>query len=215
MFDSNYQLGKFLEEMASDSPVPAGACAAAASGAMGAALLSMMGRLTIGKRGYEEQEELMKELLRKSGALTARLVQDSGADIQAYNSLMVALKLPRHSDSEKGARHRAIQSAWIQATKSPLAIAEDCLHVLALCSAAAEKGNASAASDVGVAALEARCGLEGAILSARFNLSHVEDKNFVAQTLSQLAQMSGEGGKYALQVQKLMEQHLDALRPLP
>lgn len=212
MYSSNCQLERFLEEMASDSPVPAGACAAAVSGSMGAALLSMMARLTLGKRGYEAQEPIMRELLTQSEELTPRLIQDSENDVEAYNGLMAAIKLPRHSDSEKSARRRAVQSAWIQAIESPLAIAEDCLRVLSLCHAAAEKGNSSAASDVGVAAMEAHCGLESAILSIRFNLPYVEDKNFASLILHRLSQLSAESEKYVRQIRSLMEQYLNALR---
>ncbi len=42
-------IGKFLDELASDAPTPGGGGAAALSGAMGAALVSMVCNLTIGK----------------------------------------------------------------------------------------------------------------------------------------------------------------------
>ena len=43
----------FLDALASAAPTPGGGSAAAVMGAMGAALVSMVANLTIGKKGYE------------------------------------------------------------------------------------------------------------------------------------------------------------------
>ena len=47
-------LQQFLDELASSAPTPGGGGAAAVIGATGAALLSMVANLTIGKKGLEE-----------------------------------------------------------------------------------------------------------------------------------------------------------------
>ena len=46
----------FLDALASERPTPGGGGAAAISGAMGAALVSMVCNLTIGKKKYAEVE---------------------------------------------------------------------------------------------------------------------------------------------------------------
>ena len=43
-------IGKFLDDLASEAPTPGGGGAAALSGALGAALVSMVCNLTIGRR---------------------------------------------------------------------------------------------------------------------------------------------------------------------
>jgi len=43
---------KFLDDLASGAPTPGGGSAAAIIGAMGAALVSMVCNVTIGKKGY-------------------------------------------------------------------------------------------------------------------------------------------------------------------
>ena len=53
----------FLDALASDAPTPGGGAVAALSGATGAALISMVCNLTIGKKGYEEAEERMRWML--------------------------------------------------------------------------------------------------------------------------------------------------------
>ena len=65
------QVDDFIEELASDSPAPGGGSVAALSGAMGAGLVSMVARLTIGKKGYEDVEGLMKQTLAASEKIRA------------------------------------------------------------------------------------------------------------------------------------------------
>ena len=50
-------LQEFLDELASSAPTPGGGSGAAVMGAMGAALVSMVCNLTVGKKGYEEVED--------------------------------------------------------------------------------------------------------------------------------------------------------------
>ena len=53
-------IGKFLDDLASERPTPGGGGAAAVMGAIGAALVSMVANLTIGKKNYEAVEEDLK-----------------------------------------------------------------------------------------------------------------------------------------------------------
>ena len=61
----------FLDALASSAATPGGGSAAAIIGAMGAALVSMVCNLTIGKKKYAEVEGEMKDVLAKSEALRA------------------------------------------------------------------------------------------------------------------------------------------------
>ncbi|MGD9405532.1 MAG: cyclodeaminase/cyclohydrolase family protein, partial [Anaerolineae bacterium] len=63
----------FLDELASDAPAPGGGSVAAISGALGAALVSMVCNLTLGKKGYDDVQDDIKNLLTKSEALRAKL----------------------------------------------------------------------------------------------------------------------------------------------
>lgn len=59
----------FLEELSSAAPVPGGGGASAAAGAMSAALGSMVGNLTTGKKKYAEYQSEIEEIIAKAGAL--------------------------------------------------------------------------------------------------------------------------------------------------
>jgi formiminotetrahydrofolate cyclodeaminase len=89
-------LSEFLKETSSSSPAPGGGSVCALAGALGAALSSMVGELTVGKAGDNEArikgsikicKELMMEL---SGAVDK--------DTEAFNGVMAAFKLPKSTE---------------------------------------------------------------------------------------------------------------------
>src|SRR5580700_12021363 len=113
----------FLNELASAAPTPGGGSAAAIIGAMGAALLSMVCNVTLGKKSLEAAESDMKAVRDESERLRARLTAMVAEDIAAFDGLMAAYRLLKVSDAEKSRRTEAIQSNLTAATETPLACA--------------------------------------------------------------------------------------------
>jgi formiminotetrahydrofolate cyclodeaminase len=179
-------LGEFLDELASSSPAPGGGSVAAIAGALGAALVSMVCNLTIGKEKYKDVELDMKALLEQSEALRAKLTGLVDADVQAYNKLSAAYKLPKATDEERKARSAAIQKALVEATEVPFEVARQCTAVMDLCVPGAEKGSTAAISDIGVGALLAEAGLRAAAMNVMINLGAIKDQRFVRQSRRQL-----------------------------
>ncbi|MCL7452035.1 MAG: cyclodeaminase/cyclohydrolase family protein [Anaerolineae bacterium] len=184
----------FLDELASDAPAPGGGSVAAISGALGAALISMVCNLTIGKKGYEEVQGDIQDLLAQSEELRAKLTNLVEEDVKAYTGYSVAAKKPRGSDEEKAERAKAMQSALKNATDVPLSIAETAVKVMDLCMPAAEKGNKWAVSDAGVAVLMAEAALRSAALNVLINLGSLKDQEFVADRRARLESLlEGKG----------------------
>ncbi len=179
-------LQRFLDELASSSPTPGGGGAAAVMGAMGAALVSMMCNLTIGKKNYAAVEEEMKETLEKAENLRARLTDMIQADAEAFEQVMGAYGLAKDTDEQKQARSRAIQTALRAATDVPLACARLCAEVIELSRVVAEKGNKNVLSDAGVAVLAGQGALKSAALNVHVNLAAIKDEIFVQARLSEL-----------------------------
>lgn len=186
-------LDSFIEELASSSPAPGGGSVAAFSGALGAGLVSMVSRLTIGKKGYEEYEDLAKEILEKSEIFSSSLLKSVDDDTNAFNGVMAAFKMPKETEEEKSARKEAIQKGFKEAVQSPLHIAEDCLDVLKLAEQFLGKCNENAISDIGVASQQAYAGLEGAVMNVRINLPSIKDEEFVTQISKQIDELLEEG----------------------
>ncbi len=176
----------FLDELASSAPAPGGGSVAALSGALGAALVSMVCNLTVGKKKYADVQEDIKALLAQSEALRKELVQLLEADVQVYTEVSRAMKMPRATDEEKAARTVTMQKALKAATDVPMQVAEACVEVMELCQPAAEKGNVNAVSDAGVAVLMAEAGLRSAALNILINLAWIKDEAFVAENRAKL-----------------------------
>ncbi|HTP37843.1 MAG TPA: cyclodeaminase/cyclohydrolase family protein, partial [Methyloceanibacter sp.] len=131
----------FLDALASSSATPGGGSAAAILGAMGAALVSMVCNLTIGKKKYADVEGEMKDVLGKAETLRHRLTGMIEDDVKAFDMVMGAYGMAKETDAEKVAREKAIQAALKQATEVPLACARVAREVIELAGIAADKGN--------------------------------------------------------------------------
>jgi formiminotetrahydrofolate cyclodeaminase len=176
----------FLDELASNAPAPGGGSVASLSGALGAALISMVCNLTLGKKGYDEVQDDMQELVAKSESLRQELTDLLEEDVKAYTAYSIAAKMPRATDEEKAIRLEAMQSALKGATEVPLRIAGAAVRVMDLCMPAAQKGNKWAVSDAGVAVLMAEAALRSAALNVLINLGTVKDQAFVESKRAEL-----------------------------
>ncbi|MFQ5576065.1 MAG: cyclodeaminase/cyclohydrolase family protein [Anaerolineae bacterium] len=176
----------FLNSLAGSSATPGGGSVAALNGAMGAALVSMVCNLTIGKKKYAAVEAEAGDILRRSEALRRKLSGMIAADSAAFDGVMAAFGLPRQTEAEKARRAAAIESAFKKATVIPLETARACADVIALGKAIAPIGNANALSDAGAGALAAQAGLKGAALNVLINLGSIKDTAFVAKAETDL-----------------------------
>ncbi len=176
----------FLDDLASSAPAPGGGGVAALAGALGAALLSMVGNLTVGRAAYAGVQGQMAELIAHSEQLRARLAGLIQTDYVAFMQLSRSMKMPKDSDAARGERHAAVQEALQGATEVPMGIAEACAEVMEMCRPVAEIGNVHAVSDAGVAVLMAEAGLRSAALNVLINLSSIEDAGFTGATRSRL-----------------------------
>ena len=179
-------LSQFMDELASSAPAPGGGSVAALAGAMGAALVSMVCNLTVGKKKYADVEEEIKAILEQSEALRKELMELLEADVAAYSEVAKAMKMPRETEEQKAARAEALQKALKHATEVPLQVAEACVKVMELCRPVAEKGNVNAVSDAGVGVVLAEAGLRSAALNVLINLGWIKDEAFVAEKRAQL-----------------------------
>lgn len=190
-------VAQFGEVLGSNAPAPGGGSVAALSGMLGANLVSMVCRLTIGKKGYEAFEVDASAVLEQSDSLAQSLLQRIDRDTEAFNEVMTAFKLPKESDQEKAARTAAIQQGYKSAIQSPQGIARECLQVLRLASQLLGRSNTNALSDLGVAAQQAFAGVEGALMNVRINLPSIKDVAFTRQVESEIGNLLDESRELA------------------
>lgn len=183
------KVSNFLGELASNSPTPGGGSVAALAGALGAALISMVGNLTAGKKKYENIEEDIKKIVSSSEKLRYELSQLIEEDVKAFNNFMATYKMPKETEDEKRMRTEKIQEALIEAAKVPLKTAYKCLDIMILSREVAEKGNVNLISDVGVAVLMAEAALESAILNVKINLRMIKDEKVRTELSSSIEEI--------------------------
>ncbi|MGA2504712.1 MAG: cyclodeaminase/cyclohydrolase family protein [Anaerolineales bacterium] len=197
----------FLEALASATPTPGGGSAAAHAGAMGAALVAMVARLTIGKKKYAAVEDQMKEILSQAERLRKELTTAMEEDSTAFEGVMAAFKLPKDTPSQENVRTEAIEAATLRASQVPLTVAQKSISVIALAERVVALGNLNAISDGATAAAMANAALTSAGYNVRINLAGLNDKTEGDILLSQLHILEVKADKLQKEVQKSIQEH--------
>lgn len=202
------KLRDFTEETASESPAPGGGSIAAAVGAFGAALATMVANLSSHKRGWDARWAEFSDWAERGKSHYAELLRLIDADTDAFNRLMDAFSLPKGNPQQAAARTAAIQTATRVAIEIPFRVMQVSLDSMAVIQAMADVGLPASASDAGVAALCARTAVLGAMLNVRINCGGLADKDYVADILARAASMQRQAEELEGQVLGLVDRHI-------
>lgn len=182
----------YLDSLASAEPEPGGGSAAALVGALGAALVTMVANLTLGKEKYAEAQDDMTKVKKSAERLQNELEELVTLDAEAYAAVAEAMKLPRATEAQKTERTRVLQTALKGAAEVPLRVAEAAAEVARLTFPAAEKGNLYAVSDAAVAVVMADAAAQSAALNVRMNLAWIDDEDFKRETRARAEKVLSE-----------------------
>lgn len=192
----------FLNQLADGTPAPGGGSASAYSGAAGAALVSMVARLTIGKKKYAAVEESMKSILEEAETLRQALTQAIDEDAAAFEEVMNAYRLPKDSEEQKATRQQAIEEAMTHATQVPLEAARKAVQVLTLAEKVINDGNLNAISDGAAGSAMAIAALTGAGYNVRINAINLADQNAAQVFLKEIDQLEQHAGEIETRIRK-------------
>lgn len=205
-------LRTYSDVLASNEPAPGGGSTAALSGLMGASLTMMVVNLSVGKKSYEALDEAIKQRFmqdfQKVEAIKKELTELVDEDTAAFNKFMEAMKLPKDTDEQKKVREEKMQQASIYALQIPLKTAEKCLEILRNQETIATYGNKNAVSDVGVGALMALAGLEGAVLNVKINLPGISDEGIKSDATEKYQQYVEEGTKLHKNIMEIVNKRI-------
>ncbi len=172
----------FLDEVASSSPAPGGGASAAHTAALASALVTMVCRLTIGKKKYAGVELEMEQVLETAEGLRRYFENAVEEDTQSFNVVMQALGMPKETEEQKAVRAQKMEEGSKAANVVPLAVLERAPKLLHLANTAAEKGNTNAVSDAATAGSLAFAAAEGAYFNVLTNLRGISEKTYVSET---------------------------------
>lgn len=152
-----------------------GGSASAIGGAMAASLAAMVARLSI-RPDASEPESFYREIAAAGAALSGELLAGSHEDAAAFDAVVAAYRLPKASDEEVAVRREAIQSAFVTATRVPLANARRCAAVLNLVTDLQGRSNERAKSDLICAWRLGEAALQGCLANVEINLPGIKDQ---------------------------------------
>lgn len=165
-------LDRWLDELAGGSPTPGGGSAAALAGALGAALVAMVARLTIGRKAYAQGDARAREILAEAEKLRGDLRRLVDEDAAAYGQVSAAYKIPK----DDPARAHTVDDALIAACRTPADVARRAARVLELAVEIGKVGNKNASSDARVAGLLAQTAIQGAVENIKINVAGMSDR---------------------------------------
>jgi formiminotetrahydrofolate cyclodeaminase len=161
---------EFQAALASSTPTPGGGTASALALAQAAALSVMVSQLTLGNDKWSEGWPVAQAVQSLSVPMMNRANVLADDDSDAFDRVMDGFGMPKETPDEKNVRRSAIRAATLTAASVPFETAELGLKLLELLPDLARKGNANAASDVGVAGLLASAAAKGAVFNVEINL---------------------------------------------
>jgi glutamate formiminotransferase/formiminotetrahydrofolate cyclodeaminase len=172
----------FVDEVSRDSPAPGGGSVAALSGALGAALGTMVANLSTSKAGFEKHKDKLSKIAEKGQNTKYELVKAIDDDTSAFDEVIKAMRMPKDTDEEKKIREIEMQKGYRTATLIPLKTVENCRDALQICKEISEIMDEGMASDVGSGALMANAGAISAAYNVRINLKSISDGKFALDT---------------------------------
>ena len=208
-FLANMTLIDFANKTSSESPAPGGGSISAYTGALGAALSTMVANLSANKRGWDDKWEFYSKWGEKSLNFQNILVNLVDEDTKAFNKIMSAVSLPKDTSEEKLNRSNALESATKNAIEIPFKIMETSFACLESIKCMTELGNPNSISDAGVAALCIRTAVMGAFLNVKINCKDLKDKKFVSSILKKGKIIVNDTNRIEAEILELVEKQLN------
>ena len=195
---------RFLTELASKAPIPGGGGAAALMGSLAAALGSMVGNLTTGKKKYEQYQQDIERILSVLQDSLWEIYEYIEKDAQAFEPLAKAYKIPR----DQPGREELMEEVTLQAAKVPLDLTKKLYGIIPLLEELEIKGSHLAISDVAVAASCLTSALESGVMNIYINTRSLKNRKLAEEINEEAKRMSGEG---VLRCKKIYERILETL----
>jgi glutamate formiminotransferase/formiminotetrahydrofolate cyclodeaminase len=194
----------FVEQLGARTSAPGGGSAAALMAAMGAALGTMVGQLTFGRRKFEALDGVMRQSIPPLYEAMHRLIPMIDADTQAFADYMEALGLPSDTEEERTARQAAKEAGLKRAVEVPLGtmrIGDTCWEAML---ALAADGNIAMQSDLEVGARALETGIWGCYRNVLINLGDIEDQDFASATRAEAEGLSERAAGQAAEVIRVL-----------
>ncbi|OUN89240.1 cyclodeaminase/cyclohydrolase family protein [[Collinsella] massiliensis] len=164
----------FAADLAAKLPVPGGGGASALVGALGAALCSMAGNFTAGKKRFAAVEDDVQRILAEAEVLRHKLIGLIEADAAAFEPVSRAYRMPK----EDPARAQVLEVATKTACSAPIETMRVCARVIELLEEMGGICSPMLLSDVGCGAVLGAAALRAASVNVFVNTSELADRAY-------------------------------------
>nr|AFK11170.1 formimidoyltransferase-cyclodeaminase-like protein [Callorhinchus milii] len=210
---ASLSLTGFVRSVGARTAAPGGGSVAAAVAAMGAALGSMVGLMSYGKRQFEVVDAVMRRVIPPLHHTAHQLLTMVDTDSRVFSNYMAALKLPKSTMEERARRNAAVQAGLKEAVNVPLALAETVTSLWSTLEELATCGNLACTSDLQVAVKALELGVFGAQCNVLTNLRDISDQQFNCQARERISQCLSEAGSCSARLLAVLAERMKADRP--
>ncbi|MDR2459286.1 MAG: cyclodeaminase/cyclohydrolase family protein [Deltaproteobacteria bacterium] len=188
----NEPFSNLIELACSRSHVPGGGSISAMSAILGASMTAMVANLTLNKKGYEDTYIEVQMILDRVTGSIEELKKLTQRDMDSFDSLISAYRLPKETEGQKELRRREIQKSAIEAAMAPLTISHNAYELLFLNKRLSEIGNGSVVNDCAVATIVLEGAVRAAMLSVDVNFDTILDPEVKATIKARRDKILGE-----------------------
>ena len=178
------KIGDFLDQVADRVPAPGGGAAAAMQAALGAALLAMVGRYSVGP-DFAQHQETIDRIVAEADELRSIALRLAEADEAAFAAVAAAYRLPKTTDEEKETRSAAVAEAVVNAAWPPAQVIGVSSMVVDLAEALVLIGNRNVLSDLAAAAEAAGAAVATARVNVEIDLAGIQDEQASLEMIAQ------------------------------
>lgn len=177
---------KYFDDLSAKLPAPGGGSASALVSVTGISLLCMVANYTVDKKGYEQYQQQIKQILVELEEQKRRLIELVDLDVQEYKTLSETYKLPKNTETEKQIRDKKIQESLKNALNVPFEIMDISYKGLFVAEKLSEIGNKNLISDVECGIVFLKSAIQAAKFNVDINLVSIKDTEFVQQKKIQI-----------------------------
>ncbi|WP_321519326.1 cyclodeaminase/cyclohydrolase family protein [uncultured Bacteroides sp.] len=172
---------EYLAKTASGDSVPAGGSASAIGAGLAASLAEKIANVIAFKQEEAEVKTQLENIAECMNALREEFIQCIDRDVDAYNELLAAHKMPEGTNEEKMSRDEQIQKSVLIAAMVPFDVAEMAMRMMDFISEVAKLADKKLAVDVCAAMSFARSAVVSALLIVKENLLPLKSKQIVQE----------------------------------
>ena len=183
---------EFAQKLSSKEPVPGGGGVAALVGALGAALGSMVGNYSIGKKKFLGLEEKHQEIIDKSCDLMVKLLALIDEDAENFEPLSKAYGMPKDTPEQAAEKEAVLQKCLKNAAQGPIKMVEYIYEAIKLQEELVDIST-KIIIYVGCGVQFLKAALNSASLNVTVNLNSINDEAYVKEVNDKMAKLVADG----------------------